>query len=81
MYLGRRNYMGETWKGQAQRRIMALEVHIKDLERRLGEMRQDLNVLNPAPPRPPEGDDDTTLAPENAPRDDQFGSSALPDEN
>ncbi len=56
----KRNYLGETLTKEQNRRIMALEVHIQDLEdrltERLGYMQRLIHELKPEDPKEPETD-------------------------
>lgn len=56
MRFSRKNWLGESAAKNFHRRINALEIHIQDLEARLGELRQILNTIKPDPPHPPETD-------------------------
>ena len=43
MKIRRRNWLQETSKQERERRLIALEEHIQDLEGRLTELRNDIN--------------------------------------
>lgn len=53
-----RNWLHETWKQEARRRINALEHAITDLNGRYSELENRFNVTHPLPPRPPVTEDE-----------------------
>lgn len=52
-----RNWLGESHRQETRRRLMAVEIHLANLEERYSDLENAYNTANPAPPLAPEDGD------------------------